>query len=409
MKIAYVLATFPSLTETFILREILALREKGLDIVIFSLRRPASARIHPEARPLLEAVHYRPSLFAPKVMLSQFCFFLRMPCQYLRLFLTIVFSSMSSPVVLLKILRNFPGAVYFAREAKRMNISHIHAHFAFVPADVAMIMAGLLNINFSFSAHAWDIYTQKKKLLAGKMKKADFIVTCTDHGRNYLRKLFPLIPEEKIVMIHHGLAPDKFKPGKAVQPIILGVGRLEEKKGFSYLVEACRILKERDAAFQCIIIGDGSQENLLRAGIREYGLDDRVFLKGMLAQNELMDLYKGAAVFALPAIVTSTGDMDGLPNVILEALAMKIPVISTLVSAIPEIIEDGVNGFLVPSGNPNTLAEKIEELLSDKSLRERMGEKGRVRVSEEFDISKNIEKLVRLFTAEKGQVQNNGK
>ena len=397
MRIAYVLGTFPSISETFILREILALRESGVDIEIFSLHRPDAGTTHEDARPLVDDVCYRPSVFSMASMSSQIYFLLRHPWRYFKCAAAVKLMYLARPVLLLKAMRDFFAAAFFAREAARRGVDHVHAHFAFIPADVAMVMAGLIGRQFSISAHAWDIYTQGRSVLLGKVRRASFVATCTQHGEAHLRKLFPELPADRIVTVRHGILPEKFRPRDSTTPMVLAVGRLEEKKGFRYLVEACGLLTKRGTTVHCSIVGNGPEASALRNTISSHALEDVVTLVGQLTQDEIMALYGKASVFVLPSVVASSGDRDGLANVIIEAMAMEIPVISTTASAASEAIDDGVNGFVIPPGDSAALADRIGELLHDEELRNKMGERGRERAMDRFDISRNVAELAALF------------
>ena len=255
MRIAYVLATFPSLSETFILREILALRDKGFEVEIFALRRPLSSAREPDVGDLARFVHYRPRLFSREFAASKTFFMLRSPLKVLRVLGRILFNGWPNPIGLLKTLRNVPAALCFARAVKRLGVKHIHAHFAFVPADVAMIMAELLDLQFTVSAHAWDIYAQNRKAIMGRIKYAATVINCTEHGKRHLREMFPELPDKKFVTIRHGIPIANLQPGDPETGLILAVGRLTEKKGFRYLIEACRLCNERGTRFECQIVG----------------------------------------------------------------------------------------------------------------------------------------------------------
>ena len=401
MKIAYVLGTFPAISETFILREILALRERGIEVTIFALgRETGSAKVHQAAAPLLPDVLRRPSLLAGETLGCQFHFFSKAPLTYLGLVFGAACGWGLRPGCVLRVWRNLMIAAVFACEAQRRHITRVHAHFAFMPAAVAELMAYLLGGSFSVSVHAQDIYTQTDQALTARLAEATFVAVCTEVGRDHLRQHCPELFPDKILLVRHGLTPRDFVPGKAQGSMILGVGRLEPKKGFACLLDACLLLAERGIAFTCQIAGDGPQRAALQACISEHPrLRDRVRLTGVLTQEELQKLYASASVFVLPSAVTPDGDRDGLPNAVLEAMAMELPVISTWASASTEVIRNGMTGFLVAPGDTAALADRIQELLGDASLRERLGQAGRDLVCAEFDIARNIEPLRQRFTA----------
>jgi glycosyltransferase involved in cell wall biosynthesis len=261
-------------------------------------------------------------------------------------------------------------------------------------------MARRLGVKFSVSVHAWDIYAQPPPLLARRLADADFVATCSRYNREQLRMLVPDVPADRIHMIYHGVDPLEFSPDRRPgKNLVLAVGRLEEKKGLGGLVEACRRLRDKGMSFRCTIVGDGPERKRLQRLIAEYGLRTTVILEGELSQEELMPLYRKAAVLAVPSVIASTGDRDALPNVILEALAMEIPVVASRVGAIPEVIEDARTGLLVEPGDAAALAAAIERVLAEPSLGSRLAGTGRVLILERFNVRTNAAALGRLFAA----------
>ncbi len=404
ISLAYILAVFPSISEVFILREMVELsRKQNIDLYIFSLCRPKTNKMHNAATGLLASTYYKLFLFSPRFLSVQFLSFVSHPLRYITLLIYITKTNYNDRLVLAKSLFHFPTAIYFAYLAKKFNLNHVHAHFAYIPATVGLIMSKFLNIEFSFTAHAWDIYVNRT-MLYEKIKAARFVVTCSDYSKRYLLNLYPDIFQAKVIRIYHGIDLEKWKPEssdeklKPAEPIrILSVGRLEEKKGFIYLVKACKIFKERGYTFDCSIVGEGPQRTYLNKAINSYGLEKEIKLKGAFSQEELIPFYKQADLFVLPSIIVENGDRDVLPNVLIEALAMKIPVISSNIAGIPEIIEDGVTGMLVPLKSEVILAETMEKLINDKQLRNRLLANGLELVKEKFNIKKNAQKLEELF------------
>lgn len=185
----------------------------------------------------------------------------------------------------------------------------------------------------------------------------------------------------------------------AGKTVILSVGQLMERKGYIYLIRACQILKTRSCDFCCRIVGEGPLRKELEEEIHRLGLDDEIELVGALPQEEVIQQYEQANIFALPAVLAESGDRDGIPNVILEAMAMELPVVSTWHSGIPEVIEDGKNGLLVPPGDPSALADALAELLTHREAAQQMGCEGRRTVVDRFDPQKNIQVLVDAFMA----------
>jgi len=204
--------------------------------------------------------------------------------------------------------------------------------------------------------------------------------------------------------MYHGIDLCRFRAARASEteaqrPLVLSVGRLREKKGFAVLIEACRLLREAGTAMQCEIVGYGEEHDTLKSLISRHALEDRVHLVGKMTHDELLELYRQTAVFALPCQVASDGDRDGIPNVLLEALGMEIPVISTSVSGIPEVIRDGVNGLMIAPHDPQALADAIRRLLDSPALRKRLGAAGRQTVATQFRNDVNLETVRDLLLA----------
>ena len=378
MRIAYLLGTYPSLSETFIAREIRALQPRGIDVRIFALHRPPAGKVHGAALGRTAPFTYGSLLAGALAGWQQWS---RLPAR---------------PGA----LRDRLLAAGFAPHARAFGVEHIHAHFAFGPADVARVLADLLQVPFSVSVHARDIYTQSGAALTACLRDAAFVACCTRHGLEHVRSLCPTLPADQFCLARHGLFMPECTPPRGVSPsLLLAVGRLEPKKGFHCLIAACRILAARGLAVPCRIAGAGSLERDLARAIRDAGLSDTVRLIGAQTQAELADLYGLARVFVVPSMVAPDGDQDGLPNVLLEAMARQVPVIATRVGGIPEAVVDGDNGLLVDPDDPARLAEGIARLWGDEGLRQRLGARGRARIVEEFDINNTIGPLLERFAA----------
>ena len=310
-------------------------------------------------------------------------------------------------------LKEFLQAVWIARFILAADdVKHIHAHFCHGATTVAWFVSLITGLPFSFTAHAKDLYCESLNpagLLRRKMRAARFIVTCTDANREHL---LTIEPTANVRCIYHGLNAEFAgllmeaiaPPAKTGRMRALGVGRLVHKKGFDVLVEACAILKQRGFYFETVIVGEhGEHELELRRQIAAHDLRDRVRLVGPLEQSRLYSEYQSADLFCLPCRVLDNGDRDGLPNVLMEAMACGLPVITTPVSGIPEIIKDGHNGTLVPPDNAEALANAIQRLSSDRMMARNLGRAGRMTVLERFDGDKTAVELASLFaTATRG-------
>jgi glycosyltransferase involved in cell wall biosynthesis len=260
---------------------------------------------------------------------------------------------------------------------------------------VALVAGRLLNKPYSVTAHANDIYINPI-LLPLKLSRASFIATCTEYNRQHLQKVIHL--NGKLHCLYHGLDLESYPPSAShamdIIPTITSVGQLKEKKGFQYLLQACQILKSKDYIFNCQIIGDGALRPELERLIREFSLQDTVILRGALPHESVIQEYQRSTLFVLPCITGSDRDRDGLPNVILEAMAMQLPVISTQHSGIPEVIRNGFNGLLVPPEDADILACAIATLIDNPFMRTQLGESGRKTVMERFNSMQNARLLL---------------
>ena len=304
-------------------------------------------------------------------------------------------------------LKEFLQAVWIAQLLiESGDVRHVHAHFSHGATTVAWFTSIITGLPFSFTAHAKDIYCDSLNpagWLRRKLRAARFVVTCTDANREHLLKLEP---GANVHCIYHGLNAEfadlltnsANTPQKNGRLRALGVGRLVPKKGFDVLVDACAILKQRGFNFETIIAGEhGEHESELREQIEARGLKDLVRLTGPLEQTRLYTEYQNADVFCLPCRVLDNGDRDGLPNVLMEAMACGLPVITTPVSGIPEIIKDGRNGTLVPPNDAEALANAIQRISSNRMLARNLGRAGRLTVLERFDGDKTAMELAALF------------
>jgi glycosyltransferase involved in cell wall biosynthesis len=397
-RIAYVLGEFPSISETFILREMHALRERGFEIMPFALRRPEDGTVHRSAASFPSATYYPSDRGGPPAAEGREA--TGLPAADVRRALAaLVYRHRGRPRILLSAVRRFPTAVRFARLARAAGVGHIHAHFALITADVAAVMAHLTGLRFSVSAHARDIYCSSAAELRARLRDAEFVAVCTRRTRELLLGLLGAPWESRVPLVYHGLSPADFPPGEPTEGLVVAVGRLVEKKGFGVLLDACAILRRRGIGFRCVVVGDGPLRRQLEAQVAALGLSDAVTLRGAMAEQDLLPEFSRAAVAVVPCVMARDGDADGLPNVLLEAMALRVPVVSTSVSGIPEALKDGESGILVEPGDPEALAEGIAKLLRDRELRARLGARARATIEADFDVRRNIRPLAELFDA----------
>jgi glycosyltransferase involved in cell wall biosynthesis len=419
-EIAYVLKGFGRTSETFITNEIHLLETLGMRLSLFSLLQledqqqhavldeiKALVRYLPQLTPLPEAnLIYWLRVNLPPFLPAHWRLFRARPGRYLKTFgemlrFTLRYRESRWSRPRKQFLKEFLQAGFIAEQVLQAGrIRHLHAHFAHTATTVAMFASQLSGVPFSFTGHAKDIYLpalNPGNLLALKLHRAKFVVTCTGANERYLRGVQP--HSAPLHTIYHGLDTKRFAPLEQQaqpRPWILSVGRFVEKKGYQYLVEACRILREQECEFECHIVG-GGDAGPIKQLIQKWKLEDKVFLHSAVTQEELREIYRRATVFALACQIVDSGDRDGIPNVLAEAMAMELPVVSTDISGIPELVEHRVNGLLVPQKDAAALAAAIAELLNDIALHARLGQAAREKVCRIFDAQVNVQALYHLF------------
>jgi len=397
--VAYIVSGFPCLSETFILREMNDLEKRGVKVSLFPLLRINEPILHSQANPWMGRAHFTPFI-SPAVVAANLYYLFRHPLKYLELWMFTLWFSLPSPPLLVFIPGILVKAAYFARVMRKVDVDHIHAHFATHPAATALMINWLAEIPYSFTAHAHDIFVDTAMLCA-KLKRAAFVVAISEFNKQLMRKLCPTVSENKIHVIHCGVDPQRFHPAPrsiARKPWqLLCVANLKEYKGQRYLIEACHILRQQGLDFECRLVGHGKDRPKLERQIAELGLSDCVHLLGPKSQDEVADLMAAADAFVLPSVVQSNGKMEGIPVVLMEAMASKLPVISTRISGIPELVADGVSGLLVPPRDAQALAEALSTLYHNRAEAAAMGRRGREKVLAEFVLADNVTRLSELF------------
>jgi colanic acid/amylovoran biosynthesis glycosyltransferase len=394
--VAYVLRKFPVLSETFVLSELLGLEDEGVPLHVFSLMRGNDPRFHDDLPRLRARVAYVPELEGLAKLLRHHRRLARSePRRYWRTLLYALRSGRPG------MLWRFVQAGYVANEARRLRVRHFHAQFANRPTTVALLASRLTGIPFSFTAHATDIFKRRvsRTALARKTAEASFVVTVSEFNRRFLHDIVP-DANGKVTVVHNGIDLDRFAPNGVPpwRPLrLLCVARLVEKKGIPVLVDACAELQRRGIDFELELVGKGLLRPLIERRIKDYGLEDRVRLAGPLTQLEVRERYGQAHVFVLACIVGSDGNRDGLPVSLVEALASGLPVVSTPVTAIPEVVRHEENGLLVPPGEPGPLADALARLASDRALYDRCRANARASVATTFDRRRTIARLQGLL------------
>jgi glycosyltransferase involved in cell wall biosynthesis len=424
-EIAYIAKGFPRLSETFISNEVLLLEKLGAKIKLFSIKRPDEQLVQNTVSRIKATMVY-----LPRVTSLSNTFLLVWLLQNMRPFINahlhlagghpfVFFRTLAKALAMTIIYRNgaftkprkiyikeFIQAVFIADQINQSGtIRHIHAHFCHGATTIAQFVSSLTGVPFSFTAHAKDIYQKNQNpgdLLIKKINAASFVATCTGANKQYLDTLGDA---SKIKLIYHGLDINFFKPAKfdkqrSLETIqkILSVGRFVEKKGFHFLLEACAMLKNRRFKFHCRIIGeDGDCLPQLQESVERLGLKQYVSLEAPKAHEELMQIYQQSQLFALPCQIVGDGDRDGIPNVLVEAMASGLAVVSTEISGIPELIKHNHNGLLVREKSSRELADAIGLLLTDQTLVKRLSANARDTVLERFDSDLTTLQLKILF------------
>ena len=388
---AYLFERFPSFGQTFCYREVAELDRKGIAAPIFSIRNPKDEPAQDWDVRIVKRVHYLPE---EKELLED----VQRASKKKRLTPQII-AALDEWGRRSDFLRLYQ-AVYVGLCLQEARIGHVHAHFAGMAARTAFWIAKFFPITFSFTAHANDIFAPRNfEIGLDKLiQAARAIITETDYSEKFLRERFPE-RADRIHRIYNGLNLAEF--GRASfssdPPLIVAIGRLIAKKGFANLIRACALLVEHGTSFRCEIFGEGPLENQLRALIEDLGLQERIQLPGPKPQHELRIRLANANVFVLPSVPEAEGGMDNLPTVIMEAMATGLPVVSTTIGGIPEMVIANETGLLVQPEDTAALAGAIKKVTNDRSLGQRLGRAGYERAQKLFSIDKNVHALRTLL------------
>jgi glycosyltransferase involved in cell wall biosynthesis len=382
-RIAYVLKVYPRFSETFIVTELLAHERAGADLEIVSLRPPTGGRFHPAIGAVRAPVTYLPA--AGIKALDLWTALRAVPGAALLL---------DDPDA--EDPRDVHQAALLAAHVRERGIEHLHAHFASSAATVARLAARMAGVTWSVTAHAKDIFHEDvdPARLALRLADASAVVTVSAFNAAHLAKVAPAAAG-RLHRVYNGLDLQRLRPAPLAGRSggIVAVGRLVEKKGLGDLVDACALLARAGRPVSCRIVGEGPLEGELRSRIAEHGLGEQVVLLGPRTQEEVVALVRDAAVLAAPCVVGADGNRDGLPTVLLEALALGTPAVATPVTGIPELIRHGRTGLLVPERDPAALAAALARLLDDPALAARLAAAGRALVESSFDVERNAARL----------------
>ena len=399
-RIATIVKGYPRLSETFIAQEILGLEKRGIAQLIVSLRHPTETKVHDLNREISADVLYLPEYLqddparvraARKWADAQPGF--GAASKAFRKDLR------RDPSVNRR--RRFGQACVLAHELPR-DVDWLHTHFLHTPASVARYAALIRGVGWSFSAHAKDIWTTPEWELREKLAEAAWGVTCTRANLDYLRSLAP--QPGKVQLVYHGLDFSRFPPaprgkaGKDGRINIVSVGRAVEKKGYGDLLQALALLRD-EPSWRFEHAGGGPLAAHLKAQAERLGMAERIVWRGSQPRDIIFKLLERADIFVLPSRLTRSGDRDGLPNVLMEAQAFGVPVVTTDVSGIPELVTHGKTGWLVPQKEPQALAAALKLLIDDTALRLKLAAAGAKNVREKFSSEPGIDFVARKLRA----------
>jgi colanic acid/amylovoran biosynthesis glycosyltransferase len=392
-QFAYLFERFPSFGQTFCYREVAELARQGATPPIFSIRKPKDEPLQDWDKQIVERVHYLPG---EEQLLRE----VHRASKKGKLTKEVI-GAVDEWGRRTDFLRLYQAA-YVGLRLQEIGIRHVHAHFAGMAARTAFWIGRFFPITFSFTAHANDIFAPRDfeigldKLIGA----ARAIITETDYAKKFLQERFPK-RADRIHRIYNGLNLAEFRRAdfSSTSPTIIAVGRLIDKKGFADLIRACRLLVERRKSFRCQIIGEGPLEKKLHEQIDELNLESCVELPGPKPQHEIKKYLSAGTVFVLPSVIDPEGGRDNLPTVVMEAMATGLPVVSTGIGGIPEMVIDNETGFLVSAGDAGGLADAIDRVIIDLALAKKLGQAGHERAETLFSIQKNVRSLLALFDA----------
>ncbi len=397
-RIAVVVKGYPRLSETFIAQEILALEARGLEFEIWSLRHPTERAVHPMNKKIKARVTYLPEyLYEEPIRVLKGAFWSLGQKGFgktIRAFWRDLKRDFTANRI-----RRLGQAFAMARELPA-DVGHIHVHYLHTPASVVRYAALLTGRTWTFSAHAKDIWTTPDWEKREKMQEALWGVTCTAQGAEHLQNLSS---PEQVSLVYHGLdlsrfpAPPEKRPARdgsdPMDPIrIVSVGRAVAKKGYNDLLQALAALPQ-DLHWRFAHIGGGELLSSLKTQAQQAGIADKVAFLGSKAQPDIIALLREADIFVLPSKKASSGDRDGLPNVIMEAASQSLPIIATDFAGIPEFIRNKVEGELVPTGDWEALSNALNLLARDPAQRKALGDAAYLRLRHDFSMDGGIDLL----------------
>ncbi len=398
IRLAYLVSRYPAVSHTFILREVLQLRAQGFELHVASINSPdrPSDRLTAEERAEAEATWYVKAAGAAGALRAHLATIATRPGAWLRGLAFALRLGGADLKGLLYAVFYFIEAAMIGQWMQRCGVRHLHVHFATPAAHVALIAAQMFPITYSITVHGPDeFYDVSQYRLTEKIHGASFICTIGAFARSQLMKLSPVTEWDKYEVSPLGVDPAAFSPrpfrDEPEQFELICVGRLVPAKGQHILISAMELLARQGRNILLRLVGDGPDRPSLEAQVARLGLRERVIFEGAVNQDRIRDLYGRADLFVLASFA------EGIPVVLMEAMAMEIPCVTTFITGIPELIRDQVDGLLVAPSGIEELAEAIGRLMDDAELRRRLGKQGRLRVMDRYDLNRNTMRLAEIF------------
>ncbi|WP_156841922.1 glycosyltransferase family 4 protein [Novosphingobium aquimarinum] len=403
MKLAIIVTEFPKATETFIYRDLTAFKQAGCQLELHHIAPFRSTqKLHGFARHLVDNAHYMPfaSVAAFAALLAAL---VQQPVLLAKTVWQIAWQYRRHPWILMKSLAVLPKALQFARHCRAAGIDHVHAEFAGHPATMAWIAHRFGGQDYSVSCRAHDIF-RTQALLEQKLGEASAVRTVSNFGRIFLRQTLSNGPALDIEVIHSSVDTAAIRGGPVridpARPRLLYVGALEPKKGVGYLLDALGAIDAQFGDWHLTVIGDGPSRDALAQQAARLGIAARVEFRGALPFEDVAEAYRSAALCLCPSIIGPGGRMEGIPNVVIEALAYRRPVVSTDISGIPELVTHGEHGLLVPQRDAAALGSAILQVFAQPAAAAAMAERGRARVEDDFDLGRNAARQLAMFRGE---------
>lgn len=406
-KLAYLAPEIPALSATFVYREILGLMGLGFEVLPISVHHPHHPASEPAAKDLMAKTCYLYAEGFQKTLIASFKNLILHPVYFFRALGTLSADVLRVGLVSrssFKLIYQFFRAQWVASKLRTEKVDHLHIHFAHVPTQIGMYAAMIAHIPFSFTSHANDLF-ERGLLLKTKVERAACSVTISEYNKRFLVDQAHA-PEDKIAIVRCGVDSTAFEslPQQSAQmdlaikrPVIGTLGRMVEKKGMDVLIKAMGLLRQRGMDFELQLAGDGPLRESLAELVDDYEFADKTRFKGALRHDQVPAWMKKLDLFVLACQKDQNGDQDGIPVVLMEAMGLGIPVISTQISGIPELIADGKTGYLATPGEASELADKIAQVFEHPETTQNLVKAAHARVLEEFDTGVNLDRLIHIF------------